>query len=883
MKATGLTTEYLVNPIGIGTLKPRLSWTDEGGKMQTAYRIYAESEDGVVLWDTGRVESPRMTLIEWAGLSLRSRSAVRWKVKLWDENGEEGEWSETASFEMGLLEPSDWRARWITGNYEPDTKSFDRKKRAGDIYLLQAYRYVMDLVESKKQTRYPADCFRRDFTVKSKVIKARLYITACGIYEAKINGEKAGDSVLAPGITDYRKRIQYQTIDVTSLMKEGDNEITVELADGWYRGSVGAWSIRQEYGGETKFIAQLEYTLEDGSICRENTNGKWRWSNDGPVRFTDNKDGEIVDARLTPSYSGWAKLTEYDVVPTASDNVPVVEKETFKPTLVVTPSGNKVLDFGQNFAGYVSMKLNASEGQTVTMRFGELIDKNGEFTQTNIQMKPGENVTPLQRVDYICREGENNYKTKFAIFGFRYVLVDTEVEFSPEDFTGIAVYSDIRRTGFFDSSNTLLNNFVEATVWSTKSNSADLPTDCPTRERHGWTGDAQIFYNTASYLFDYAAFGRKYVVDMYDWQRKNGCLPHIVPDGGADFYMQTMNGSVGWADAGVLIPYRMWKKYGDGRIIADYYDRMKKYAQFMMKRCGSPSLLAKPLRVKDGKYLVNKGQSYGEWAEPNDVHPFALKEFITVHPEESTAYTVYIMEIMSEIASYLGKEADAKLYSQYAAGCRKAYSELLELPGFSLDTDRQAKLVRPLYFGLLDEKTSQFAKERLIKAMENYSWRLGTGFLSTPFILDVLADIDIEYAYRLLENEEMPGWLFMTKNGATTVWEGWEGPGSEQGISSLNHYSKGAVCEWLFKSMCGINMAGDRHFVIAPREGGSFTHATASYDSIYGTVSSGWVRQADKTVYTVSIPVNTTAEVVLPDGTSREITAGEYTFERGTI
>ena len=573
-------------------------------------------------------------------------------------------------------------------------------------------------------------------------------------------------------------------------------------------------------------------------------------------------------------------MTSHKVIPTASNNVSVVEKERFAPTVTKAPNGKTLLDFGQNIAGYISMSICAKQGSRLFFRFGELLDDEGNLTLKNIQCSNKHITTPLQQVIYTCHEGLNTYKTTFAVFGFRYAEVETDVELKPENVTAIAVYSDIRQTGFFESSNVLLNHFVDATVWSTKSNSLDIPTDCPTRERHGWTGDAQIFYNTAAYLFDYAAFGRKYIQDMYDWQRRDGCLPHIVPDGGADFYMYSMNGSVGWSDAGVLIPYRMWKRYGDEQILHQFYEGMKAYAEFMMGRCGGFTPLRIPITIsnENQKYLVNRGQSYGEWAEPADVRPFAVADFIFPHPEESTAYTCYVMEHMEEIANHLGKQEDAALYRRYADGCRRAYQELVEKKDHSLDTDRQAKLVRPLKMGLLNDTQTRYAKERLIQALENYGWRLGTGFLSTPLILDVLTEFDMEAAYRLLENEEMPGWLFMPKNGATTIWESWEGTQAQGGIASLNHYSKGAVCEWLFKAMCGICVDGENRFVIEPKPGGSFTYAKASYESIYGTVACGWRRENGAVQYSVTIPANTTAAFRYPDGREIMLEAGTHSL-----
>lgn len=853
MRAIRLRVEYLKNPIGIDITKPRLSWNCEGGVKQTAYRIVATDETDNVVWDSGKTASSQMVHIPWGGVEPASRDIINWKVCLWDENGVQGEWTE-AHFEMGFLQRGDWQANWITGNYRVN-----------------------------KKVRYPVDCFRKQFEVKKPVKKARIYATACGVYESSLNGTKTGEFVLAPGITDYNKRVQYQTIDVTNQLKQGKNSWTVLLADGWYRGGVGAWSIRNQYGTETKFLGQLEIVYKDGTTESIITDNTWEWSNDGPLRFADNKDGEVVDAYRESSYSGRAKLTKHSVIPSATNNVEVKENETFKPELIVSPSGKKILDFGQNFAGYVAFTVNARQGDKIKLRFGEMLTAEGEFTQKNIQLTTKKKTTPLQQVIYTCKDGKNEYKTRFSVFGFRYVEVDTALPVREEDFTGIALYSSFEQTGWFDSSNPLLNQLVNATLWSTKSNSTDLPTDCPTRERHGWTGDAQIFFKTAAYLVDYAPFAKKYLRDVFDWQKPNGRLPQIAPAGGVDFYMAVMNGSVGWSDAGIILPYHFRHIFSDISILEEYYSRMKAYARFMQRRCnkwGGP--YAKPVKVKGSnkKYIVNCGQSYGEWSEPQDVCMFHWYDFAAPHPEVSTAYTAYMMSLMEEIAAELKKEDDLPNYREYKEGCKAAYQELVQTKQFSLDTDRQAQLVRPLALNLLNDEQTVFAKNRLMKAMENYGWRLGTGFLSTPFILDILADIDIEAAYKLLENEEIPGWLSMPKAGATTIWESWEGPNAEgDGAGSLNHYSKGAVCQWLFETMCGIRVTDENEFVIAPKPGGHFIYAKAEYNSIYGRVACGWEKQEEGGYrYEVSVPANTLARVVLPDGREQLCTRGEYIF-----
>ena len=840
MKAVGLRTEYLIDPIGIDIANPRIFWNCDGGVKQTAYRIVSEK------WDSGKVESGRMHA--QYPLTLVSGERVNYKIKLWDETGREGDWSEPAFFEMGLLRKSHWRAKWITGDYKVD-----------------------------KKVRYPVDCFKKTFSLNGKIASARLYLTACGLYSAVLNGVRVS-MPLAPGITDYRKRVQYQTYDVTALLQES-NTLTVMLADGWFRGSCGAWGLTNRYGTETKLLAQLEIEYEDGAKERIVTDETWQWSNDGPIRFADNKDGEIFDARMRPSFCGRAKATSHPVTPTASNNVPIAEKETFKGKMTITPGGKKLFDFGQNIAGYLSFKVNAKAGQTIRIRCGELLE-NGELTQKNIQCSNKKKTTPLQKIEYICRDGVNDYKTTFAIFGFQYAEMETDTEIGANDVTAIAVYSDLEETGTFKSSSELLNRFVDATRWSAKNNSADLPTDCPTRERHGWLGDAQIFVKTASYLFNYLPFARKFENDVCDAQHKNGCFTQIAPVGGVDFYMNVMDGSAGWSDAGVFIPYRLYLQYGDAHMLTDYYDRMKRFADYKIKTLGRWYPTAKPtgIGLRYARLISNYGQSYGEWAEPADVKAFAISDFVSPHPEETTAYLVYLMEVMARIARILKKEDDEATFRAVAEKAREGYQKLTQTKRFSLDTDRQAKLVRPLYFGLLDEAQTAFAGQRLIRALERYGWRLGTGFLSTPLILYVLAQIDVEYAYRLLENEAIPGWLSMPKAGANTIWEAWEGPNSTSGgIGSLNHYSKGAVVEWLFGEMCGIQTDGENHFTVAPKPGGSFTFAEASYRSIYGTVGSGWEKTRDGYVFTVKIPANTAATFVLPNGKKQTLQPGTHT------
>lgn len=852
MKAVDLKTGYLKNPIGIDLTEPVLMWNADGGVKQTAYAVKAYV-NGVLAVDTGKVLSSSMRFSY--PHTLRSRDTVEWNVILWDENDRAGEISDAASFETGLLNKADWSAKWIRGDYKVS-----------------------------KKRRYPVDNFRKTFDINS-VKKARLYISALGLYETYINGIKVGRAVLAPGSTDPRVRVQYDTYDVTSMLKEGENEIEIMLADGWYRGSIGAKGFTYVFGKETKIIAQLEITDNSSNTATIITDKTWQWANNGPIRFADLKDGEIVDNGMTVSYEKHAVESSYNGLMTCSNSTHVIEIEHNAPASVTkTKTGKTTLEYKNNVAGYLAFSVNAHAGGKIHIVMGELLDENGDVTLKNVQCVRKGKKTPLQEITFICKEGENEYKSKFFYGGFRYATVETDIDADFHAFEQVAICSEMDETSSFECSNELINIFYENTKRSLRSNSVDIPTDCPTRERMGWCGDSQVIFNTASYLFDYGAFIRKHVKDVFDRQDKNGRLPQIAPYSAEDWFMNVMNGSVGWADVGVLIPYRMYLKYGDINILKDNYDNMVKYAEFMIKRCGGAkglyALYAKPLHLskENKKYGVNTGQSYGEWAEPADVKAFEWTDFAEPHPEESMAYTSYVLSLMVEISELVGRTEKTELFREYDEGVKRAYRELVTKPRFTLDTDRQAKLVRPIYMQLLDEEQTEFAKKRLIKALDNYGWRLGTGFLSTPFILDVLSDIDPEYAYKLLENEEMPGWLYMAKNNTGTIWEGWEGPNSQSGIASLNHYSKGAMVEWLFSGMLGIKIKGENHFEIKPTVGGHVTHASGGYQSIYGEVRSAWKRTGDTVKYHIEIPPNTTADLIIGD-TRQTLTPGKYDFE----
>lgn len=863
MKAIHLRTDYLNEPLGLGNPEPRFYWNCEGGMKQTAYRIICRRDGGIV-WDSGKVVSDSMTHIRYAGEKLCSRDRVFWSLQLWDEHDHPGETAESW-FELGLLEKTDWKASWITGDYKPS-----------------------------KKTRYPVDCFKKVVHFHKKIASARLYASARGVYDVTINGRRIEEFILAPGMTDYRKRIQYQTYDVTKLLKTL-NTVELRLADGWYRGCSAAYGVTCVYGTQTSVMAQLEVRFEDGSTQTVCTDDTWAWSNDGPIRFADLQDGEIFDARMKPSYSGRAKIVKGNVNLVASDNVPVLEKERFGAELLP----NKVLDFGQNIAGYLEFAVKGKPGQVITLICGEVLDKDGNVDLTGMQetrpkggwvdgfagaagMKmlkklltntiDGEiDRTPWQQVQFICSGNVDHYKTSFAVFGFRYVQIQTDAEINPADFTAIAVYSDMEQTGDFTCSNELVNKLLRNTRWSMKGNFLDLPTDCPTRERLGWTGDAQIFFDTGTYLMDTSAFFRKWMRDMEDAQMKNGLLPAVLPHQGVAQMYTSTGSSVGWADAVYLIPYRYYLRYGDKAMLERSWPMIEKYANYLMTHLGMRDKKEAKANPHNA-YTYEKGIHLGEWLEPEE---FRDKVYGTQakHPEECTAYLYYSMVTIRKIAELLGKKEQTDRCAEIAKGAKEAYDALFVKTG-SLKTNRQAKLVRPLALGLLDGEEREKAQKLLVKAVENYNYCVGTGFLSTPYILPVLAEAgELVTAYKMLENTKKPGWLGEVLDGATTIWENWEGDVSQ------NHYSPGAVCQWLFDSVAGIRVDGENRFRIAPMPGGTLTHAKGSYRSPYGLVESSWQRQDNSTKYIVTIPANCTAEVILPGGERRILSAGCHEME----
>ena len=853
MYAIHLQVNHLFKPVGIDS-NPVFSWQCQDGISQSAYQIIVRRDDEII-WDSGKTPSNTMNGIQYQGSKLNSRDILDFSVVLWDENDKKGK-EVNSSFEMGLLNKDDWKAKWIKGNYKVNPKK-----------------------------RYPVDCFKKEFEI-DEIYKARLYVSARGLYDCFINGTRIEDFILAPGITDYRKRIQYQAYDVTALLKKGTNTIEYRLSDGWYRGSSAVYGVTNVYGKETSLIGQLE--IDNRIVCM--TDNSFLWSNDGEIEFADLRDGEIVNKNNVPSYYGNAVELNDFVNLVSSNNVYVKEKEHFKAKLVKKENNKYVFDFGQNIAGYISFKIKANKNDKLEIICGETLDENNDVDLKGVQVpKPRKGwnsisliknlmgmppkkdfvMTPLQKIIYTCKDGLNEYKTSFAVFGFKYIEVISDVELDENCFESIAVYSDMKQTGFFKCSNEKINKFVENALWSMKSNFLDIPTDCPTRERLGWTGDAQIFFNSGSYLMDVSSFFNKWLIDMKDGQYPNGIILSVLPYEGIEMMYKPTGTSVGWADAVYLIPYRYYKKYNDKQILIKFWPMIKKYADYLFKNVGFRDKKDAKNNPEANKYVYEKGIHLGEWLEPEQ---FRDKVYGAKgkYPEECTAYLSYSMKIIGEIAQILNEDEYASKCREYELGAKKVYNELF-VKNNTIDTDRQAKLVRPLAFDLLEGETKKNVEVRLKKAIENYDYRVGTGFLSTVFLLPVLQNAGYtNLAYKVLESEKSPGWLYEVNQGATTIWEDWEG------TLSLNHYSPGASVEWLFTSVLGINVDVDNNILLKPQPSDTLEYVEGEYKSIYGDIKAAWKKVNNDFVYEVDIPSNTITTLYLPDGDKKQLTPGKH-------
>jgi len=774
-------------------------------------------------------------------------------VRVWDGAGRASAWSPAASWEMGLLQAADWKASWIEPGLPEDIS------KSG-----------------------PSPMLRREFTLVNPVERARLYVTSRGLYEVELNGRRVGDAVLTPGWTSYGKRIQYQTYDVTAQLQKGKNAVGVALGNGWYRGNL-AWSDKRNiYGERLAVLAQIVVTYRGGKQEVIGTDAAWKAAT-GPVLMSEIYHGETYDARLekagwsAPGYAdaGWTNVKVADY---PKDNLvapagpPVRRIEEIKPVKTLrTPGGDTVVDMGQNLVGWVRLKVQGPAGTTVKLRHAEVLDKAGNFYVENLR-------NAKQTILYTLKGGDvETYEPHFTFQGFRYVAVDGYPgELGPDSLTGVVVHSDMARTSTFETSKPLVNQLHHNIVWGQKGNFVDVPTDCPQRdERLGWTGDAQVFARTAAFNMDVAGFFTKWLRDVAADQLESGSVPHVVPD-----ILSTPGkpsaGSAAWADASVIIPWTMYLSYGDRRLLETQYPSMMKWVEYMRRRAGDD-------------YIWSEDFAYGDWlayASTASDYPGATtgKDLI------ATAFFAHSTDLVARAARVIGRTDHAETYETLLGRIKSAFVREFVTTSGRVGENTQTAYAVALQFDLLPEGLRAGAAARLAREI-NQRKHLTTGFVGTPYLCHVLSRYGyLEEAYLLLNRETYPSWLYPVKQGATTIWERWDGQkpdGSfqDKGMNSFNHYAYGAVGEWMYRVMAGIEIdpaaPGYKHALIQPRPGGGFTSVKASHTTAYGQLSSAWTLKDGQFELAVEIPPNTSARVWLPGATLASVTEGGQALAAG--
>lgn len=871
-----LTCEYFTNPIGVDVRQPRLSWqlrATQRGARQTAYQIQVATDPAALtaanpatadlLWDTGRIQSSQSLHVPYAGEPLQPGQRCYWRVHVWDENKTVSAWSTPAFWEMGLLESANWQAAWITPGWEED--------------LTQPQ---------------PAPLLRRTFTAAGAVVKARIYATSLGVYELRLNGQQVGDAVLTPGWTSYKHRIQYQTYDVTDLMRSGENVLGAMLGDGWYRGFLGFQNRRNLYGNRLALLLQLHLTYADGRTEIITSDEAWK-ATTGPIRMADLYWGETYDARQekpgwdSANYddSGWSgvQVLNHPKAIVVAQVAPYVKRqEELRPVrLFQSPKGETILDFGQNMVGWIRLRVQGPAGTTVTIRHAEVLDQAGDLYTENLRFAK-------QTVSYTLKgDGEEIYEPHFTFQGFQYIAVEGfPGEPTLDNFTGIVLHSDMATIGSFTCSNPLINQLQHNILWGQKGNFVDVPTDCPQRdERLGWTGDAQAFIRTACFNMDVAAFFTKWLADLRADQRQDGSVTFVVPDvitredGG--FTLFGGSGAAAWGDATTICPWTVYLCYGDTRLLAEHYESTVAWVEWIRNQV-------------DGDLIWRKGFQFGDWLDYRGTFP--LKPAPVTNDElVATAFFAYSVDLVANTAQVLGKTTDAAAYRALADAVKASFVTEFVTANGRVGSNTQTGYVLALQFDLLPEEMRPQAAARLADLVRDNHYHLTTGFVGTPYLCHVLSRFgQTDVAYELLNQETFPSWLYPVKKGATTIWERWDGikpDGSFQdaGMNSFNHYAYGAIGEWLYRVVAGLEIdpaePGYKHILIQPQPGGGLSHVHASLETPYGLLVSAWELTETDFRLQVTVPPNAYATVRLPTGRLATVTEGgqPITLENGVI
>jgi alpha-L-rhamnosidase len=765
------------------------------------------------------------------------------------------------------------------------------------VPLSQQARWVEPVeVGASRDVQRPAYHLVGELRVDGEIRSATLEATAHGIYEAFLNGSRIGDAELLPGCTSYRNRLQVHSFDVTELVRPGPNAVGFLLSDGWWRGQVGGASrITNAYGDTTAVLAELRIELTTGDVVTLGTDARWR-SRPSHVLAADLMAGEVHDLRLR--IPGWAEpgteRSSWDPVRVAdhprdvlvsASGPPVRRVEELAPvSLRELAPGRHVVDFGQNSNGWVRLTDLGPAGTVLKIVYGEVLDEHGDVTQEAIAESKARERTPplLFQTDVVTSAGDGSvFEPRHSTKGFQFVRVEGHPgPLQEESIVSVVVHSDLPRIGEFSCSDERLNRLHRAADWSFRGNACDVPTDCPHRERAGWTGDWQVFVETAAYLYDVHGFSARWLLDLAAEQWEDGTVTNLVPEQ-HDLTLEdharwrSAQGSSGWGDAACHVPWELYRAYGRTEVLALQLDSMRRWVDFAASRAAGGRHASRVHREEQPheRYLWDTGFHFGEWTEP-DAGPDVLGQILSMdHGPTATAYLYRSATEVAQAAAVLGDADTVERYEALARNVRHAWCREFVDDAGHVQPQRQANLVRALAFGLLPEELRQTAADDLVDLVRQAGTHLGTGFLATPYLLPVLADhAYLDVAYELLLQDTEPSWLHMIDQGATTIWEDWSGH------ASRNHYSKGAVISFLHQYVAGLQLIepGYRRFRVAPRPGGGLARARTSHASPQGAIAVAWRIDGGHGSLEVTVPIGATAELALPDGVTEDVAAGEH-------
>lgn len=839
LKLYDLTIEYKHHPLGLDEVQPRFSWKlqSDGQNVTQAARQITLQTGGHPVWDSGRLETEKSILAEYLGPTLLPRTSYQWTVTVWDNRGESA--SASASFETGLLQGSalEGKAAWITHDLPAE------------------------------ETACPV--YTKTFAVTAPVARARLYATALGMYEAELNGAPISDTYFAPGWTNYHKRLQYQTYALK--VREGENTLSITVGNGWYKGALGFTPVPNNYGDRTALLAAVCITYADGREEWLGTGTDWQVRT-GPIRASEIYNGEVQDFTRPPEVARPAVAFDYgfDTL-IGQENEPVRCLQRLVPVReFITPAGEQVFDFGQNLTGWVETDIDAKSGQTLVLHHAESLDEKGNFYTDNLSFAKATD-------SWTLAGGHTVVRPHFTWHGFRYLWVEGLHKGQKVSFTACHLSTDLAQTGSFHCSDKRVDRLQQNIQWSQRDNFLDIPTDCPQRsERLGWTGDVTAFCATAAFNENIMPFMTKWLRDLSSEQTPETGMPQVVPN----ILAGNQDGAAFWGDVATVLPWTLYRAYGDKRVLAAQYPSMVRWVEFIETHCGETG-------------LWQKGFQYGDWLGL-DTEQNALTDERKGATDDYFAANVcfaWSLQILADTARVLGKTEEERRWRIRRDSLIKAFREEYVTPTGRLVSETQTALVLALYFDMVPAEQRSRLIKMLVNNIDAHKTHLTTGFIGTPFACLALSDCGRhDVAGKLLLQEDSPSWLYEVKMGATTIWERWnsilpDGSFNPANMNSLNHYSYGSIGNWLYTRLCGLEAVepGYRVFAVKPQFIKGITWADLEYESVYGKIALAWRCEKGKITVDLTVPANTTALLTLPEKTDTlTLGSGSYHYEYDT-